>query len=154
VNVWNRCASQLTGFSKEYVFGRRLVEEFVSKEYRNSVTDVLRDAMIGIETANYELQLLTSGDHVVEVLLNATTRREAQDKIIGVVGIGQDITCARRKRGADMKQRAAEAGTGAHATSPVHVYHKIRNVVGSVLALVDRATEADDLALISAFQDL
>ena len=42
--------------------------------------------MMGIETANFEFPLLTSGDHVVEVLLNATTRRDAQDNVIGVVG--------------------------------------------------------------------
>ena len=55
----------------------------------------------------FEFPLLTSGDHVVEVLLNATTRRDAQDNVIGVVGIGQDITDARAKRDAEMKQRAA-----------------------------------------------
>ena len=47
-----------------------------------------------------------------------------------------------------MKQRAAEAATAAQATISAHVYHEIRNVVGSVLALADRATEAVDLALI------
>lgn len=35
---------------------------------------------------SFEFPLLTSGDHVVEVLLNATTRRDAQDNVIGVVG--------------------------------------------------------------------
>ena len=47
-----------------------------------------------------------------------------------------------------MKQREAEAATAAQATISAHVYHEIRNVVGSVLALADRATEAVDLALI------
>lgn len=56
------------------------------------MSDILKNALMGIETANFEFPLLTSGDHVVEVLLNATTRRDAQDKVIGVVGIGQDIT--------------------------------------------------------------
>lgn len=64
------------------------------------------------------------------------------------LGIGQDITDARAKRDAEMKQRAAEAATAAQATISAHVYHEIRNVVGSVLALADRATEAVDLALI------
>lgn len=68
--------------------------------------------------------------------------------LLGVVGIGQDITDARAKRDAEMKQRAAEAATAAQATISAHVYHEIRNVVGSVLALADRATEAVDLALI------
>ena len=130
MNVWNQCVSQLTGFSKEYVFGRQLVEEFISQEYRSSVNDALRNAMLGIETENYEFPLLTSGDHVVEVLLNATTRRDAQGKVIGGVGIRQDITDARRKWDAEMKRRAAEAATAAQATSSAHVYQEIRNVVG------------------------
>jgi PAS domain S-box-containing protein len=92
VNVWNQCASTLTGFSTADVFGQSLVENFVSAEYRESVSDILKNALMGIETANFEFPLLTSGDHVVEVLLNATTRRDAQDNVIGVVGIGQDIT--------------------------------------------------------------
>ena len=64
--------------------------------------------------ANFEFPLLTSGDHVVEVLLNATSQRNAQDNVIGVVGIGQDITDALAKRDAKMKQRAAKAA--AHAS--------------------------------------
>ena len=47
-------------------------------------------------TNPFEFPLLTSGDHVVEVLLNATTRRDAQDNVIGVVGIGQDIPLGSR----------------------------------------------------------
>ena len=130
------------------VHGRNLVDEFVRDDYKDSVTEILKNALKGIETANFEFPLLTSGDHVVEVLLNATSRRDAQDNVIGVVGIGQDITDARAKRDAEMKQRAAEAATAAQATISAHVYHEIRNVVGSVLALADRATEAVDLALI------
>jgi len=148
VNVWNQCVSSLTGFSTAYVLGRKLVDEFVSSGFKDSVSDILKNALLGIETSNFEFPLLTSGDHVVEVLLNATTRRDAKDKIIGVVGIGQDITDARAKRDAEMKQREAEAATAAQATISAHVYHEIRNVVGSVLALADRATEAVDLALI------
>lgn len=148
VNVWNQCVSSLTGFSMLEVHGRSLVDDFVRDDYKDSVTEILNNALKGIETANFEFPLLTSGDHVVEVLLNATSRRDAQDNVIGVVGIGQDITDARAKRDAEMKQRAAEAATAAQATISAHVYHEIRNVVGSVLALADRATEAVDLALI------
>ena len=148
VNVWNQCVSELTGFKNEDVFGRKLVDELVQPDFRDSVANILKNAMKGIETANFEFPLLTSGDHVVEVLLNATTRRDAKDNAIGVIGIGQDITDARAKRDAEMKQRAAEAATAAQATISAHVYHEIRNVVGSVLALADRATEAVDLALI------
>lgn len=63
-------------------------------------------------------------------------------------------TDARAKRDAEMKQRAAEAATAAQATISAHVYHEIRNVVGSVLALADRAIEAVDLALLEDDDEL
>ena len=84
--------ASLTGFATEDVYGRKLVDEFVQIDFQGSVSNIFKNALNGIETANFEFPLLTSGDHVVEVLLNATTRRDAKDNIIGVVGIGQDIT--------------------------------------------------------------
>ena len=48
--------------------------------------------MRGKETANFEFPLITKNGIRIEVLLNATTRRDEQGNVIGVVGIGQDIT--------------------------------------------------------------
>jgi len=48
--------------------------------------------LAGDETANFEFPLMTKGGVRLEVLLNATTRRDEQGNVIGVVGIGQDIT--------------------------------------------------------------
>lgn len=42
--------------------------------------------------ANFEFPLMTKGGVRLDVLLNATTRRDEQGNVIGVVGIGQDIT--------------------------------------------------------------
>jgi len=42
--------------------------------------------------ANFEFPLITKQGVRIEVLLNATTRRDEQGNVIGVVGIGQDIT--------------------------------------------------------------
>ena len=41
------------------------------------------------ETANFEFPLMTKGGVGLDVLLNATTRRDDQGNIIGVVGIGE-----------------------------------------------------------------
>jgi PAS domain-containing protein len=56
------------------------------------VQGVLDRALQGEETANFEFPLITKSDRRVEVLLNATTRRDGAGNILGVVGIGQDIT--------------------------------------------------------------
>jgi PAS domain-containing protein len=54
---------------------------------------VLDDALRGAETSNFEFPLMTKDNNRVEVLLNASSRRDAKTGyIVGVVGIGQDIT--------------------------------------------------------------
>ena len=62
------------------------------KLYNFSVQTVLDRALSGEETANFEFPLMTKAGARIEILLNATTRRDEHGKIIGVVGIGQDIT--------------------------------------------------------------
>jgi two-component system phosphate regulon sensor histidine kinase PhoR len=47
---------------------------------------------MGKETANFEFPLYTRDGKRVELLLNATPRRDASGNIIGVVSVGQDIT--------------------------------------------------------------
>ncbi len=42
--------------------------------------------------SNFEFPLITKAGARIEVLLNATARRNEHGKVIGVVGIGQDIT--------------------------------------------------------------
>jgi hypothetical protein len=56
------------------------------------VSSVLDKALRGKETANFEFPLITKNGVRIEVLLNATTRKDEQGNVIGVVGIGQDIT--------------------------------------------------------------
>ena len=92
VNVWNKSATNLTGFASEEVMGRHLVNEFITEDYKERVQEVFRNALNGVETANFEFPLVTKTGTRVEVLLNATTRRDESNHVIGVVGIGQDIT--------------------------------------------------------------
>ena len=92
VNEWNRKAVQITGFSREEVMGHDLVGKFITKEFQESVREVLQNALRGTETANFEFPLYTKDGRRVEVLLNAATRRSAVGHIVGVVGVGQDIT--------------------------------------------------------------
>ena len=61
-------------------------------EYQVSVKEVLDNALQGRETANFEFPLYTKDQRRVEVLLNATTRRDVYGYVLGVLGVGQDIT--------------------------------------------------------------
>ena len=72
--------------------GHSLVQEFITDDFKTAVQAVLDRALQGAETENFEFPLITKAGAHIEVLLNATTRRDEQGNIIGVVGIGQDIT--------------------------------------------------------------
>ena len=92
VNEWNQTAEKITGFNKDDVIGKDLVETYITEDYRAAVKEVLDKALIGNETANYEFPLFTKDGRRVMVLLNASTRRNAEGTITGVLGVGQDIS--------------------------------------------------------------
>ena len=92
VNEWNNKSAAITGFSREEVLGKNLVQVFITQEYQVSVKEVLDNALHGRETANFEFPLYTRDQRRVEVLLNATTRRDVSGNVVGVLGVGQDIT--------------------------------------------------------------
>ena len=92
VNEWNKKAAEITGYAKEEVMGKDLVKTYITSEFQDSVRGVLKNALGGTQTDNYEFPLYTKDNQRVEVLLNATTRKDATGSIVGVVGVGQDIT--------------------------------------------------------------
>ena len=92
VNEWNLKAAAIVGYESDEVMGRNLVEDFVSPEYREAVKGVLDDALQGHDTANFEFSLFTKTGGRVDVLLNATPRRDVNGAVTGMVGVGQNIT--------------------------------------------------------------
>jgi len=100
INEWNQQTAKITGFSKEDVMGRDLVEGFITEDNKSSVKQVLNNALKGDEIANYEFSLNSKEGEYIELLLNATTRRDMEGNITGVIGIGQDITELRKNENA------------------------------------------------------
>ena len=106
VNEWNNKAAEITSFSREEVLGKDLVEVYISADFRASVRQVLDNALQGQGTANFEFPLYTKDHRRVEVLLNATPRTDVSGKIVGMLGVGQDIT--QRKQVEVEKTRVAQ----------------------------------------------
>jgi PAS domain S-box-containing protein len=139
VNEWNQQAEKITGFTKEEVMGRGLVANFITDDYKLSVGEVLAKALQGDETANYEFPLFTQSGDRVDVLLNSTTRRDASGQIVGVVGVGQDITelnriryeqdTERKEAAAKIIQSSKLATLGEMATSVAHELNQPLNVI-------------------------
>ena len=128
VNEWNQTAEALTGYSKAEVMGKELVAEFITEDYKESVAEVLQKALGGEETANYEFPLYTKSGEQLYVLLNSTTRRDANGQIVGVVGVGQDITELKNIQH-EIIQSSKLATLGEMATAVAHELNQPLNTI-------------------------
>ena len=92
INEWNQVASKVTGYTKEEIIGKKLIDEFILDGYKVAVTNLLKSALRGKSVTNYELPIYTRTGKVVTILFNATPRRNVKNEIVGLLGVGQDIT--------------------------------------------------------------
>ncbi len=63
------------------------VSTFIMPDFQKSVQEVLDNALRGHERSNYELEFCTASEEIRYLLVNATTRRDAENNIVGVVGV-------------------------------------------------------------------
>ena len=154
INEWNKQSEIITGYTKSEVLGLKLVDNFITDDYKIAVRNVLDKALNGEETANYEFPLFTKSGERVDVLLNSTSRRDAAGKIIGVVGVGQDITelnkvrneqeVERKEATAQLIQASKLATLGEMATSVAHELNQPLNVIrmaaGNSLRRISKGT--------------
>lgn len=83
INEWNKRTAEITGYSKEEAFDEPLVERFIAPEMKEKVEEILSKALQGSETSDYELEFISKSGEAVFLLVNATTRRDPENSIVG-----------------------------------------------------------------------
>ena len=68
------------------------------------MSKALNNALRGVEVSNFEFVLFTKDGARVQILLSASTRRDAAGNIVGVILVGNDITDLKR---AELRARGA-----------------------------------------------
>ncbi|MDS9947804.1 MAG: PAS domain S-box protein, partial [Planktomarina sp.] len=144
VTEWNQSAVRISGFEKAEVLGRDLVQDFITEEYKASVKEVLDNALRGKETANFEFPLNIKGGSRLDILLNASTRRDLEGNIIGVIGVGQDVSLLREKESALQQAQKMEA-VGQLTGGLAHDFNNLLSIIqGNLRFLQDDLGEVDN----------
>jgi len=160
VNEWNDKTAEITGFTKDEAMMQPLVSTFIVPNLRQSVQDVLDKALKGNETSNYQLEFRTKTNEIRYLLVNATTRRDTESNIVGVVGVAQDVTDD-RKHSEELRQmqyiRASqEAKLETERNMTAYFAHELRNplhAIDSALNLIpDNMPDSDTMELINSMR--
>jgi PAS domain S-box-containing protein len=135
VNKWNKKSAELVGYTVDEVMGKDLVQEFISPEYRGAVKAVLDDAFAGLVTSAFEFSLFSKSGVPIELLLNANPRRDATGDIVGVVGVGQDMTEKRKAMETEVDLSKAKAANDAKSQFLANMSHEMRTPLNGVIGV-------------------
>jgi len=83
IHQWNYKTAELTGFTPEEAYYQPFVDTFVVTSVQESVRHVISKALEGFETSNFKLSFMTKDSKQIYLLVNASTRRDIEDNIVG-----------------------------------------------------------------------
>ncbi|MFC1743981.1 PAS domain S-box protein, partial [Candidatus Riflebacteria bacterium] len=93
ITEWNLKLALISGYARVKVLGKNLVENYIFEKQRQKVREIFDRAFIGQETANFELTLNAREENKrLVLLLNAKAKHDTTGRIIGALGVAQDIT--------------------------------------------------------------
>jgi PAS domain S-box-containing protein len=127
--TWNRAAERLVGLTSDQARGRPL-SALCSVEQSTTIRDMLRTVASGSQVHNTEFDLTVVSGDKVPVALSCSPMRDDEGRVVGIVGVGRDLT-ERRHLQTQLIHSAKMASLGVMAGG---IAHELRNPLGIILA--------------------
>mmetsp|Transcript_28857 Transcript_28857/g.95978 ORF Transcript_28857/g.95978 Transcript_28857/m.95978 type:complete len:2230 (-) Transcript_28857:59-6748(-) len=90
---WNGKMTSMTGYTKDEVFGRPLIDDFIVEESKDVVSQMIQHVQLGVgEDHEFDFELVTKSGTVIMLTMSGSAFRDTTGQIAGIVAVGQDLT--------------------------------------------------------------
>ncbi|MEW6304154.1 MAG: PAS domain S-box protein, partial [Verrucomicrobiota bacterium] len=109
---WNHEAERVFGYSRAEAIGKDYVSLVIPVRAQDAIRADIRRVLAGNPTRNYENEVISRDGRVSTILWNVTRLMGAEDRPVGIIAIGQDIT--ERNRAEERFRLLFEQSSDAH----------------------------------------
>ena len=96
VVIFNRKAEEVTGYSRAEVMGKDFIKTFISEKGRTAFTRLTKEIKEGNMVNPLDASIITKGGEERIISSRGTTLKNREGEIIGILGIGIDVTESRK----------------------------------------------------------
>jgi PAS domain S-box-containing protein len=132
INLFNRKTEEVTGYSREEVMGKDFIKVFVAESGRSAFENMIQQINEGCTIHPIDAHIMTKSGEVRIVLSRGTPLKNIEGDIIGVLGIGINVTNTRRMENQILQSEKLKS-LGELAGG---VAHDFNNVLAAILGRV------------------
>jgi PAS domain S-box-containing protein len=92
ITNWNDHCSNITGFEKNEVYAKKLVDVMLDEGARPAFNNLIERVLNMESVSNYETKIRTKNGRTLTFLLSATPQLTTTGQAVGITFVGQDIT--------------------------------------------------------------
>lgn len=138
---WNSYTEQLLGMGKDKLYLKPLGELYPAEEWINIQAADIRKAG---SKHHMETKIVCQDGRQVEVDLSVNVLKDANNQIVGSVGIMQDITKQKRvERMLLQAKMAAEEASSAKSLFLANMSHEVRTPMNTVMGMIDLTLDTE-----------
>ncbi|MBU4333058.1 MAG: response regulator, partial [Candidatus Omnitrophica bacterium] len=138
---WNQFTENLFGMKKKDLYLKHVKELYPPEEWK-----ALRNANIRKLGGNHHIntKILTKKKKLIDVQLSINVLRDTDDKVIGSVGIMQDITEQKRVQAMLVQAKmVAEEASSAKSLFLANMSHEVRTPMNTIIGMIDLTLDVE-----------
>ena len=137
---FNRATVELLGYNHDELLALHVSSTYANPEDRVRFTDIL---IATGEVKDYELKLRKKNNEVIDCLVTASVRYDADNNVLGYQGIIRDITLRKKAESLQRAKDLAEQANKFKAEFLANMSHEIRTPINAIIGMVHLMHQTD-----------